>query len=176
MTYPPLNPDCIQRAIYREFLLEPGLYLEAGLDDLPKKLGSKLDCSDEEAIPQLLASPNLDPLETDELRLLLQIRDMSFSCTAAALTRELQAKGVTYDRCIRMALCYAVLSRYGHVFSALRAAADVNDSYARHHHLYGLILAIEGNNERAKWELGIALHNEPFDTGKDRIRHDQALI
>ncbi len=176
LSHPPSPPERIQRAIFREFLLEAGLYLEAGLDDLPRKLAGLLSCGEQEAIPRLLATPNLEPLDTDDLRRLLQIRDMAFSRTAAAIATELQSPGVTYDRCIRTALCYAVMGRLGHVFSALRAAADLNDGYARHHHLYGLILALQGNADRARWEFGLALENEPFENGKTRIKHDRALV
>lgn len=173
---PGATRDQIRRALYREFLLEPGLYLEAGLDDLPRKLARHLQCGEQEAIPMLLTSANLQPLSSEELKLLFAIRDMSFSRTAAAVATDLMSPGCSYDRCIRIALCYAVLGRLGHVFSALRAAANKDDSFARHHHLYGLVLALQGNAERANWELGIALANEPFEEGRERIKGDQALV
>ena len=164
------------RLIREEILQERAEEITRELDDLPRKLAGLLSCGEQEAIPRLLATPNLEPLDTDDLRRLLQIRDMAFSRTAAAIATELQSPGVTYDRCIRTALCYAVMGRLGHVFSALRAAADLNDGYARHHHLYGLILALQGNADRARWEFGLALENEPFENGKTRIKHDRALV
>jgi len=176
MMEPEATVELLRRALYREFLMEPGLYLEAGLEDLPRRLAARLQCSEQEAIPQLLSSPDLEPLSGDELKQLLSIRDMTFSRTAAAVASELAPSSCTYDRCIRMALCYAVLGRFGHVFSALRAAGAKDDSFARHHHLYGLVLALQGNAERANWELGKALANEPFEDGRARIRGDQALI
>ena len=173
---PAATVERLRRALYREFLMEPGLYLEAGLEDLPRRLAARLQCGEQEAIPLLLSSPDLEPLTGEELKLLLSIRDMAFSRTAAAVASELAEPSCTYNRCIRTALCYAVLGRFGQVFSALRAASARNDAYARHHHLYGLVLALQGNAERANWELGIALANEPFEEGRARIRGDQALV
>lgn len=176
MNGPENSTELLQRALYKEFLLEPGLYLEAGLEDLPRRLASHLSCGEQEAIPLLLSSANLEPLSIDDLKFMLSIRDMNFSRTAAAVAMDLVAPAVTYDRCIRIALCYAVLGRYGHVFSALRAAAAKDDKYARHHHVYGLVLALQGNAERANWELGFALAHEPFEECKARIRQVQGLV
>ena len=176
MKGPDKSTDLLQRALYKEFLLEPGLYLEAGLEDLPRRLAGHLQCGEQEAIPLLLASVNLEPLSTEDLKFMFSIRDMSFSRTAAAVAMDLMAPAATYDRCIRIALCYAVLGRHGHVFSALRAAAAKDDKFARHHHLYGLVLALQGNAERANWELGFALANEPFEECKARIRQVQGLV
>lgn len=169
--------EFLQRLFYREFLLERGLYKEAGLDHLPTKLASLLGCGEEESISRLLDSPTLEALTSQQLKELLTIRDMSlFSRTAASVSLELKDPRISYDHCIRLALCYAVMSRPGHVFSALRAAAIRDDRFARHHYLYGLMLAHQGNPERALWELGMALSYEPYEEGRLRIRQVQAVI
>jgi hypothetical protein len=161
----------LQRIVYREFLLDEGLYLEAGLETLPTELASALACSAEDAIRRLLESPLCEALSLAELRPLFVIRDMSLvSRTAAALSAELKAPSVSYDACCRAALIYAVIGSQGHVFSALRAAASKNDSFARHHYLYGLMLALGDSAERARWELGMALQAEPYEEGRTRIR------
>jgi hypothetical protein len=161
----------LQRIVYREFLLEPELYHEVGLESLPSQLASALACSAGDAITRLLARPLLEDLTLAELRPLFVIRDMSLvSRTAAALSAELKAPGVSYDECCRTALSYAVIGSHSHVFSALRVAASKNDSFARHHYLYGLMLALGDDSERARWELGMALQAEPYDQGRARIR------
>jgi len=163
--------ETLQRIFYREFLLEPKLYLEAGLEDLPRRLASILDCSEEEALEKVARSPTLEAVSLEQLQTLLVIRDMSLvSRTAAALSAGLKAPDVSYDRCIRVALCYGIIGHLGHVYSALRAAASKHEQWARHHYLYGLLLGIQNASDRACWELGIALKYEPFEEGKARIR------
>ena len=169
--------ESLQRIFYREFLLEPQLYMEAGLEDLPRRLATILDCNDDEALERAVQSPTLDALTLEQLKDLLKIRDMSLvSRTAAALSAELKAPDVSYDSCIRMALCYGVIGHVGHVFSALRAAAAKHEQWARHHYLYGLLLGIQEANDRACWEMGMALKYEPFAEGRVRIQRVYALM
>jgi len=167
----------LQRAIYREFLLEEGLLVEVGLEDVPARLAALLGRGEHEVLTRLTASPWLEAAELADLRSLLVIRDMSLvSRTAAAVSVELKGVGVSYDDCCRMALCYAVIGSHGHAFSALRAAASKNDRWARHHYLYGLLLGLEQNHERACWELGKALQAEPYEEGRIRIRRVLDLL
>lgn len=167
----PSASEQLQRIIYREFLLEPGLLEEVGLEQLPSRLATLLATTAAEAVPRLLASPFLEPLTLEQLQDLIAIRDMALvSRTAAAVAAELKDPGVSYERCCRTALCYAVIGSQGHVFSALRAAAGKNDTWARHHYLYGLILGLGGDPQRACWELGMALANEPYEEARQRIR------
>ena len=169
--------DTLLRVFYREFLLEPGLYQEVGLEHLPGRLASLLECSEDQAIEKLVQSPTLEALSLEQLRELLVIQDMTLvSRTAAALSAELKAPGVSYDQCIRMALCYGVIGHAGHVFSALRAAAAKHDRWARHHYLYGLLLGIQEANDRACWEMGMALKYEPFEEGRARIHRSHELL
>ena len=163
--------DKLQRVVYREFLLEPELLEEVGLDGLPSTVASLLGCPEGEALTRLVESPLLEALSLDQLKTLMIIRDMSLvSRTAAALSAELKQREIGYDHCCRVALCYAVIGSLGHVFSALRAAASKNDQFARHHYLYGLILGLQGDVDRARWELGMALQHEPYEEGRSRIR------
>ena len=98
------------------------------------------------------------------------------SRTAAALSAELKRDEVTYGHCCRMALCYAVIGRMGHAFGALRAAASKNDAWARHHYIYGLFLGLEGNLDRARWEMEMALRFEPYEEGRRRIRQTMDIL
>jgi len=171
------HSEILQRILYREFLLEQGLYLEVGRKDLPDKLAEALQCEPDQAIPELTQSPTLEALSMDQLRTLMRIHDMSLvSRTAASVTQELREPGVTYDQCIRRALSYGVIGSYGHMFSALRVASSHNDSWARHHYLYGIILGIDQNRDRARWELNKALQSEPFEDGRARIRQALEVI
>jgi hypothetical protein len=130
-----------------------------------------LRCPASEALTRLTSTTLLEGVTLDQLRETMTIRDMAIvSRTAAALAAELKEPAVSYNDCCRSALCYAVIGSHGHVFSALRAAASKHDDWARHHYLYGLILGIGGNGERARWELGMALQFEPYEEGRVRIR------
>lgn len=167
----------LQRSLYREFLLEQGLLEEVGLEEVPARLAALLECDEGSSVARLTASPWLEPLELAQLKPLLMIRDMSLvSRTAAAVSAELKGPDVRYEDCCRLALCYAVIGSYGHAFSALRAAAAKNDAWARHHYLYGLLLGVEGNHERACWELGMALRSEPYEEGRIRVRRVLDLL
>ena len=168
-SYP--TTEKLQRVIYREFLLEPGLHAEVGLEQLPARLAAPLRCPADEALSRLTSTALLEGLSLEQLRETLTIRDMAIvSRTAAGLAAELKEPAISYVECCRAALCYAVIGSHGHVFSALRAAASKHDDWARHHYLYGLILGVGGNTERACWELGIALQFEPYEEGRIRIR------
>lgn len=163
--------EILTRITLREFLLEPNLYKEVGLEQLPAKLAQLLDVPAPQAIDELTRSPLLDALDVETLEHLLAIRDMGLiSRTAAAVAAELKGDDVTYDHCCRRALVYAVAGMTSHVYTALRAASAKDDSYARHHYLYALILAVEGDLDRALWELEMALEREPYADARLRIR------
>lgn len=171
--HPQPNHERLLRILFREFLLEPRLYEEAGLEDLPARLAALQGCGEGEALSKACADPLLSHLSLADLKSVLAVRDMSIlSRTAAAVSSELRDPKVTYDQCVRTALIYGVVGRdrEGHAFSALRAAAARNDRYARHHFLYGLFLGLQGNHDRACWELAMALHYEPYKEGQARIR------
>jgi hypothetical protein len=160
----------LQRIVYHEFLLEPDLFVESGIEDLPAKLATRLGCAEQRAVEKLVSSPYCEPLSLAELKELLTIRDMSLvSKTAAAVSAELKDPAISYDSCCRTALCYAIIGSPSHVFSSLRAAAAKNDRWARHHYLYSLVLGLEGNFDRARWEAGMALQYEPYEEGRGRI-------
>ncbi len=163
--------ELLQRMLFREVPLEPDLLPETGLEGLPARLAALLAVAESEAVARATSSPFLEPLSLPQLQELLAIRDMALvSRTAAAVAAELKDPAVTYERCCRTALCYGVIGSYGHVFTALRAAAGKNDTWARHHYFYGLILGLDGNPERAHWELDMALRAEPYEEGRERIR------
>ena len=74
-----------------------------------------------------------------------------------------------YQSCCRSALCYVVTNSNGFAFGVLRHAAWKNDDWGRHHHIYGLIHGIDGDYERAMFELGKALSPEPYQDVRQRI-------
>lgn len=160
-----------ERMVYREFLLEPHLYLDAGLNLLANQLGKLLDCAAKEALDRLTQSPDLKGVSIDQLRELLTLDDTGLvSSTPESVAQQLQGPEASYDQCIRSALCYAVAKMKAHLFEALRAAAEKRDDWARHHFVYGLFHALDGNDERALWELEMALAREPYEEGRARIR------
>lgn len=174
---PAESRERLQRTVYREFLTEPGLAHEVGLESLPTKLASRLGCSADEAVEKLLEAPFLEALTLAQLQQLVAIRDMALiSRTAAALSAELKEPEVTYEACCRTALIYAAAGMEPHVFAALRAAAAKHDEWARHHYLYGLLLGMGGDADRAMWELGMALSREPYEDGRIRVRQAMELL
>jgi tetratricopeptide (TPR) repeat protein len=167
----PMRAEQLKRLLFREFLLEPDLYHEAGLERLPEELGELLGCPADQAIGQGAAEPFLANFELERLQQLLAIRDMTLtSRTAAAVAAELKDPAVDYDACCRRALCYAVAGLYAHATAALRAAAAKHGDWARHHYLLALMLGQEGPPERAMEELHLALQHEPYEDGRIRIR------
>jgi hypothetical protein len=163
--------------LYREFLLEPELYAEAGLHDLPRQLAARVGCAAAEALERVAQCSAPEPISLGELTQWLTIRDMQLtSRTAAAVAEELKQPTASYDQCIRMALCYAVAGMHAHVYSALRAAGAKRDDWARHHFVYGLMNGLSGDAERALWELEMALQREPYEDGRARIRQAIAIL
>jgi hypothetical protein len=158
-------------------LRQRDLHLAARMDKLPEAIGQLLGCPASGAIERLLDASTFASVPLSALEPLLQIRDMRIvSKTAAALASELKGDDVSYDHCCRTALIYAVARMDAHVFTALRAAASKDDSWARHHYLYGLILAAGGNIDRARWEFDMALQREPYEDARIQIRQAIALI
>ena len=75
----------LTRLIYREFLLEPDLYREAGLEQLPAKIAQAIEVSPSEALSRLTASPLLEPLDLETLQHLVAVRDMAIISRTAAV-------------------------------------------------------------------------------------------
>jgi tetratricopeptide (TPR) repeat protein len=167
----------LRRLIYREFLAEPNLYKEAGLDRLPIQLSALVGWPADAVIYRLAGSTFVDEIELSQLKKLLRIHDMELiSRTAAAVASEMKRDDVSYPTTIRRALCYAVSEMATHAFAALRAAAIKRPDWAQHHYLYGLLQATMDNNARALRELNFALEREPYDDARQRIRAAINLI
>ena len=155
----------------REFLLEGTLYCQAGLEDLPERIGRILGCATGDAVSQLTSVLPEGGPSYEELAPLFAIRDMSIiSRTASSLAAELRHIDVSYDRCVQYGLIYALSAMNGHAFAALRAAATKNDDWARHHYIYGLIHGGVGAWSTAKEELDVALSAEPYADARARVR------
>jgi tetratricopeptide (TPR) repeat protein len=169
--------DKLQRVLYREFLGEPHLFVEAGLDELPKVLAKHLGCAPDRGLHQAAATTFLEQLDTTTLRQLFHIRDMNLiSRTAAAVSSEMKADEVSYEQAIRRALCYAVMGLQPHAYAALRAAARKRPTWARHHYLYGVMQGMAGDYPRALRVLELALEREPYEDARQRIRRVIAAI
>lgn len=161
----------MQRALYREFLLEPELFLDVGLLDLPDQLAEALSCAPADAVDQVTNQLDLGDLTLQQLRgLFLPIDPGVRETTTRTATAQLSDPAVSYDQCIRRALCFASGEMYEQAFAALRAAGALRDDWARHHFIYGLIHGIREENERALWELETALQREPYEEGRQRIQ------
>ena len=167
----------LQRILYREFLGEPHLYRDVGLDQLPQALGELLGCGPDDGLMRAAASTFLDEFEIRTLRRLFRIRDMDLvSRTAAAVSAELKEPQVSYDTAVRRALSYAVIDLKPHAYAALRAAARKKPEWARHHYLYGVLQAMSGDFPRAMRALDTALQREPYEDARQRVRAAMALI
>ena len=174
---PQTRSQRFERLIYREFLLEPELYLEAGLRDLPERLGELMGCPARDALDRIAQGIHLDAVDIERLRALLCIEDRELTeSTPESVAQQLGGPEVSYDKCIRSALRYAVVGMRTHVFAALRAAAQKRDDWARHHFVYGLLHGLEDNRDRALWELNMALAREPYQEGRERIQAAIALL
>src|SRR5206468_6146205 len=88
----------------------------------------------------------------------------------------LRASARDYHTRCRAALGTAVLGRRDEARVLLREAAAVDDSWARHHHLAGLLAGLEGDGGRALAELTRARDAEPFEGGRRRITEAIDLV
>ena len=163
--------EALGRLLYREFLRVPRLYHRAGMPKLPESVASLINCPVERALDKLAADPLLSALDYETLVGLLTVRDMTvIARTAADVATELRKQDVSYDDCCATALCFAVAGKYPHAYAALRCAASRDDDWAKHHLIYGLVLGLQGQHNRALWELGLALTREPYEEGRETIR------
>jgi hypothetical protein len=88
----------------------------------------------------------------------------------------LRAAAHDYRTRCRAALGAAVLGRRDEARGLLREAAAVDDSWARHHHLAGLLAGLEGDGSRALAELTRARDAEPFEEARRRITEAIDLV
>ena len=87
-----------------------------------------------------------------------------------------QAPEDCYVLACRAALVHALLGRREAAFESLRVAASVDDGWARHHHLYGILHAAGGDEAAARFELRLALEREPFASARERLARFLALL
>ena len=98
------------------------------------------------------------------------------TCAWSDIIATFKGKQDKYESTCRSALCHAISGSNEHAFGALRVAATVNDNYARHHHIYGLIHSAAGNWERARFELHRALRAEHYPETRDRIAQTLSVV
>jgi hypothetical protein len=121
-------------------------------------------------VPYFLVERSMDTLINRTCSDLLAQRT---AADVAASAKNAESK---YISCCRSALCHAAAGHYKHAFGALRVAASVDDRWARHHQIYGLIHGVEGNADGARFELGLALEGEPYPENRRRIELGLSLL
>ncbi|PTY04142.1 hypothetical protein DB346_04950 [Verrucomicrobia bacterium LW23] len=180
----PAQAQCsFESLLLREYTLEPGLRDEA---KLPGRVAERTRRVTEpllNALDMLMKKqaatvpPTFNPgfdVPLSALRGLIE--RAGEHDTATVLTRAftdfregILSSSRRYISCCRTALVFAMQGKHENAFASLRTASQVNDGWARHHHLYGLIHGVRGDREKAAFELGMAQAREPFPAARKRI-------
>jgi hypothetical protein len=165
-----------QALLLQELMTEAGLVGELGVEEQVRALCSAAQSSFETVsggegdVPYFLVDRAIDQLINKECADLLERR------TAADVAASAKSSEAKYDSCCRSALCYAAAGHYRYAFGALRVAASVDDRWARHHQIYGLIHGVEGNVDGARFELSFSLEREPYSEKRRRIELGLSLL
>uniref|UniRef100_A0A0C1NMF9 Uncharacterized protein n=1 Tax=Tolypothrix bouteillei VB521301 TaxID=1479485 RepID=A0A0C1NMF9_9CYAN len=170
-----------QSLLLEEFFLESNLRQEFGVPEKLAELASRFSKPTAKILHLLIVSKANLPIPPDAIAEVIDWLTSQRHTTlifrsiadVLATTRSAQDK---YNSCCRSAICYAVVGSYDFAFGALRISASVNDSWARHHHIYGLIHAIENRKARAQCELEMAYACEPYSETKVRIARALELL
>ncbi|HSI83329.1 MAG: tetratricopeptide repeat protein [Candidatus Methylacidiphilales bacterium] len=168
--------------LLREYTLEPGLREEA---KLPSRMAESarrvtepiLSALDVLMKKQATVPAPLNPgfqVPINALRGFFMRASESDTATVlsrffADFSEGIRSSQRRYLSCCRTALIFAMQGKYEQAFASLRTASQVNDGWARHHHLYGLIHGVRGDLEKARFELGLAQTREPFPAARKRI-------
>jgi hypothetical protein len=166
--------DAFKAMLVREFYMEPGL---AGEFKAGWWLSFVARRSVRPASKILAANLYIPPVLVEKpIRAVVGEKHMALPMRAFPdwLLRQ-KSDDDNYRSCCRSALCYAINGSHEWAFGALRIAASQHDDWSRHHHIYGLIHGVEGNNERAVVELRLAERAEPYEDGRRRLAEAIAL-
>ncbi|MBW4451095.1 MAG: hypothetical protein KME38_30875 [Spirirestis rafaelensis WJT71-NPBG6] len=168
-----------QSLLLEEFLLEPNLRREFGVSEKLAELALRFSDQAAKILHLLIVSKASLPIPPDVIKEVVgwlasqRHTTLIFRSIADVLATARSAQD-KYNSCCRSAICHAVVGSYDFAFGALRISASVNDSWARHHHIYGLIHGIENRKAQAQYEFEIAYAYEPYSETKVRIA--QALF
>ena len=175
------STDAFQGLLLREFLLEDELQDEFNYAEIVSWLGELLKEPASVAIEHFLSGGILGlvnaGLTKHAIVRVVKIKYTTLLVRAGAdLLAFMKSEEDNYKSCCRSALCHAIQGSWEWSFGALSVAASKNDSWPRHHHIYGLIHGAKGDLEGAMSELNRALATEPFPETKQRISEAVELI
>jgi hypothetical protein len=160
--------------ILREFLLEDGLRDEFNYAQIASWLGELVSQPASIAVEHFLSDGILSfvnaGMTQQAIVHLVKVKNTTLLLRATAdFLAFMKAAENNYMSCCRSALCHAIQGSWEWAFGALRAAAHKNDSWARHHHIYGLIHGARGDFVTALRELERAATTEPYPEPRERI-------
>ncbi len=158
-----------------EFIIEPHLQDEFDLVNLASRAGTKLSPAASKILSAIIVAKTgvpIPPVVLDELgkHISKQRSTMLIFKGIADFLAWMRSSQQNYESCCRSAISHAVIGSHDYAFGALRFAANINDDWARHHHIYGLIHGVNGNYNEARYELERALGAEPYHETQLRIR------
>ncbi|MFB2881824.1 hypothetical protein [Floridanema aerugineum] len=164
-----------QGLLLEEFILEPNLRREFGIPEKFSELA--LHFSDQAAtILHLLIVNHVGlPIPSDVIKevinwLIAKRHTTLIFRSISDIIATVRSEQDKYNSCCRSAICHGVVGSDDFAFGALRIAASVNNTWARHHHIYGVIHGIKNCNLQAQYELEMAYNNEPYSETKARIQ------
>lgn len=169
------NEDIFQALILREFLLEDNLQNEFNHAEIATYLGNLAGQPAALAVDRFLGGGILSfvgaGMTKKAITHLVQVKHTILIARSLADILALWKSGEdNYHSCCRSALCHAVVGSWKWSFGALQYAANYNDSWARHHHIYGLIHGAQNHFDKAEEELQRAEAEEPIEDAKQRIK------
>lgn len=170
-----------QGLLLEEFLLEHNLRQEFNIPEKFSELASLFSERSATVLSILMASKVGVPIPPDVIKEIIdwvtaQRHTTLIARSIADIMATVRSPQDKYNSCCRSAICYALTGSYNFAFGALKIAASVNDLWARHHHIYGLIHGIQNRNEEAKSELEMAYNYEPYSETKARIGQALKLL
>lgn len=160
--------------LLREFLAEPELEREYDVAATAEAVGEALGVAHAEALERAHDAARWDALvkavASRGLGELVRFEHTGLLFRSRAdIVAALRSSHDAYATFCRHALCHALQGEHERAFGALRGAAARHEEWARHHHVYGLIHAVCGDVERARYELEFALQAEPVPAARTRI-------
>ncbi|HEY9696131.1 MAG TPA: hypothetical protein V6D10_02635 [Trichocoleus sp.] len=170
-----------QALLLAEFLVEPRLRDEFGISGTMSELAAQFSEPVAKAICAVVSSQTGLVLPPDAMEAVLKVvsaqQQMTLlSRSVADVLATIRSPHDKYNSCCRSAICHAIVGAYDNASGALYHASRVNDSWARHHHLYGLLHGARNRQEKARYELEQAYAQEPWKESKVRIAQALALL
>ena len=167
--------ETFKTLLTRELVLEPRLAEEFGLNELLQAPASDGDANGQPVLQALdrgesITELGLEKALKEELK---RNKLFAFTKPTAEKVESIEEDAEKYQVYCQLAACDGVGRAPARAARLLEEAGTIEDGWARHHHLQGLIQGLRKNYESAREELEVAMENEPFQNGKVRI--EQAL-